>query len=202
MHDETIPSKSSSKSFLSASLLLALELVLLHGESHVQELLLLLGVHRLEASGHRRAGVAAGVHDVLAVVVLSLIEQSLNARLGEAPGTGVEGLLLGPDNGLGVRVHVKVLLELLPGEGVQLLKASDGDVVDVVLGTVLVQGSPNLTRAQNDSVNLLRSLDRAGLVLGVGDDPLEASVGTSEVLNIGAGQGMTEQSLGEEVDEG
>lgn len=158
-------------------------------------------MHLLETRSHRRAGVAAGVHDVLAVVVLGVVEQGLNARLSEAPGTGVERLLLGPDDGLGVGVLVKVLLELLPGEGVQLLNASEGDVVDVVLGTVLVESSPDLTAAENDSVNLLTGLENASLVLRVGDDPLEASVLTSEFLDVAAGQRVSEQRLGEEDDE-
>lgn len=181
--------------------LLALELVLLHSESHLEELLLLLGVRRLETSGHRRAGVAASVHDMLAVVVLSVVEQGLNTRLGEAPGTSVERLLLGPDDGLGVGVLVKVLLELLPGEGVQLLNAGEGDVVNVVLGTVLVESSPDLTTAENDSVNLLTRLENASLVLRVGDNPLEASVLTSELFNVATGQRVSEQGLGEEDDE-
>lgn len=158
-------------------------------------------MHLLETGSHRRAGVAAGVHDVLAVVVLSVVEQGLNARLSEAPSTGVERLLLGPDDGLGVGVLVKVLLELLPGEGVQLLNAGEGDVVDVVLGTVLVESGPDLTTAENDSVNLLTRLENASLVLRVGDDPLEASVLASELLDVAAGQRVSEQGLGEEDDE-
>jgi hypothetical protein len=138
---------------------------------------------------------------VLTVVVVSVVEQGLNARLSEAPGTSVERLLLSPDDGLGVGVLVKVLLELLPGEGVQLLNAGEGDVVDVVLGTVLVESSPDLTTAENDSVNLLTRLENASLVLRVGDDPLEASVLPSELLDVAAGQRVSQQRLGEEDDE-
>lgn len=155
----------------------------------------------LQASGDGRAGVAAGVHDVFAVVVLGLVEQGLDARLHEAPGTGVERLLLCPNDGLGVGVHVEVLLQLLPGEGVHLLNAGKGNVVELVVGAVLVQGSPDLTSAENNALNLLGSLDRAGLVLRVGDDPLEASVLAAKLLNVGAGERVTQQSLGEEDDE-
>ena len=158
-------------------------------------------MHGLGTGGHRRAGVAASVHDVFPAVVLSVIEQSLDTGLSEAPGTSVERLLLGPDDRLGVRVLVKVLLQLLPREGVQLLKTGDGDVVNLVIGAVLVEGGPDLTRAKNDSVNLLRRLDGARLVLRVGDDPLEASILASELLNVAAGQRVTEQRLGEEDDE-
>ena len=172
--------------------LLALELILLDGESHLQEFLLLLGMDVLQASGNRGTGVTAGVHDVFAVVVLGLVEQGLNTRLREAPGTGVERLLLCPNDRLGVGIHVEVLFQLLPGEGVQLLNAGKGNVVDLVLGTVLVQSGPDLTRAENDAVDLLGGLDSASLVLRVGDDPLEASVFTAKVFNAGAGEGVTE----------
>lgn len=159
-------------------------------------------MHRLQTSGNGSAGVTASIHDVLAVVVLGVVEQSLDTGLSEAPGTGVKRLLLAPDNGLGVGVLVKVLLQLLPREGVQLLNTGKGNVVDLVVGTVLVQSSPDLTRAQNDTLNLLRSLDSASLVLGIGDDPLEAGIGTAEVLNVGASKRVTEEGLGEENDKG
>jgi hypothetical protein len=135
---------------------------------------------------------------MFAVVVLGLVEQGLDTGLHEAPGTGVERLLLCPNDGLGVRVHVEVLLQLLPREGVQLLNASKGYVVDLVIGTVLVKSGPNLTGADNNTVNLLRSLDSASLVFRIGDDPLEASVLTAKVFNVGAGKRVTEKSLGEE----
>lgn len=157
-------------------------------------------MRRLKTSGHRGAGVTAGVHDVLAVVMLSLVEESLEAGLSETPGTGVQRLLLGPDNGLGVGVLVKVLLELLPWEGVKLLNAGDGDVVDLLLGTVLVQSGVDLTSAENDTINLLVRLDVAGLMRRVGDDPLELRV-PGELLNAGTGKRVTEKSLGEEDDE-
>lgn len=91
---------------LCARKLLALKLILGDGESHLQEILLLLCVNLLHAGGNRSARVTASVHDVLAVMVLRLVQQSLNARLGEAPGTSIQGLLLGPDDSLGVGVHV------------------------------------------------------------------------------------------------
>lgn len=138
----------------------------------------------LETGGDGCAGVSASVHDVLAVVVIGVVEKSLDTGLNEAPSTGVEGLLLTPDDSLGVGILVKVLLELLPGEGVELLNTGQGNVVDVVILTVLGEGSPDLTTAENHAVNLLRSLDGASLVLRVRDDPLEASVLTGELLNV------------------
>lgn len=139
---------------------------------------------------------------MLAVMVLSLVEKSLNTRLSKAPSTGVEGLFLSPDNRLGVGVAIEVLLELLPREGVKLLETGDGDVVDLVVGTVLVQGGVDLTRADDDTVDLLTGLDGALLVLRVFDEGAELSVLADEVLNARAGKRVTEQRLGEEDDEG
>lgn len=192
------PSKVCS---LSLICLLALELILFNSESHLKKLLLLLGVNLLETGGDRGAGVSASVHDVLASVVLSVVEQSLNAGLGEAPSTGVKRLLLAPDNCLGVGVHVEVLLKLLPREGVQLLNASEGNIVDLVLGSVLVKSGPDLTSAENDTLNLVRRLDSTSLMLRIGDDPLEASILASELLDVAARERMTEERLREEDDE-
>lgn len=178
------PSQSAPSIFSYSLRLLALELVLGDRECHLQKLLLFLLVCVLQASCHRGRGVTTSIHDVLAIVVLGLVEQSLDSRLCEAPGSGVKRLLLCPDNSLGIGIHVKVLLQLLPREGVQLLDTSQGHVVNLVLFAILVQAGPNLTSAKNNSVNLLRSLDSSSLVLRVGDDPLELSVGASEILNV------------------
>jgi len=59
--------------FISSNLL-TLELVLLDGESHLEQVLLLLHVGGLETSGDGGTGVAASVHDVLPVVVLGVVE--------------------------------------------------------------------------------------------------------------------------------
>ena len=127
--------------------LLALELLLSDAESILQQLLLLLDVAGLQAGSDGCRWVASSVHDVLAVVVLSLVQDGLDTWLGEGPGTGVKWLLLGPDDGLGVLVGVKVLLKLLPWEWSQLLNASDDGISDVVVGTVLQEGSVDLTSA-------------------------------------------------------
>jgi hypothetical protein len=157
-------------------------------------------VGSLETSGGRGAGVAAGVHDVLAVVVLCLVEEGLDAGLGVAPGAGVEGLLLGPDDGLGVGVLVEVLAQLLPREGVELLDAGEGDVVDVVGGAVLVQRGVHLARAQHDAVDLVVRLDLAREVRRVRDDPLELRV-ADKLVEVGTGERVAQQRLGEEEDE-
>jgi hypothetical protein len=181
--------------------LLALELVLLDSESHLEEVLLLLGVDVLETSGDRGTGVSASVHNVLASVVLSVVEQSLDTGLSEAPGTSVERLLLAPDDGLGVRVLVEVLLELLPREGVQLLNAGESDVVNVVVRSVLVKGSPDLASAENNTLNLVRRLDSTSLMLRVRNNPLESGVLASKSLDVAASKRVAEERLGEEDDE-
>lgn len=158
-------------------------------------------MHVFQTSGDRGTGVATRIHDVLSVMVLGLVEQRLDTGLDKTPGTSIEGLFLCPHNGLGVGVHVEVFLELLPWEWVELLNAGEGDVVNLVVGTVLVQGSPDLARAENYAVNLLGRLDGASLMLGVGDDPLKAGIRASEVFNVRAGKGMTQQGLGEKDDE-
>lgn len=140
----------------------------------------------LETRGDGRAGATAGVHDMFPVVVLGVVQQGLDTRLGEAPCAGVEGLLLAPDDGLSVGVLVEVLLELLPREGVKLLDAREGDVIDLLLGAVLVQSGVHLSGAEDDAVDLIVGLDLAGLVGGVGDDPVELRV-TGELVNVGAG---------------
>jgi hypothetical protein len=60
----------------------------------------------------------------------------------------------------------------LPREGIQLLDTSDGGVFNVLIGTMLVECSVDLASAKNDSVNLLRLVDR-GAMFRVGNDPLE-----------------------------
>ena len=156
----------------------------------------------LEARSDGGRGVPAGVHDVLAVVVLRLVEERLNTRLGETPCARVERLFLSPNDGLGVGVVVEVVLELLPGEGVELLDAGDGDVIDVVVGAVFVEGGVDLAGAEDDAVDLLGGLDAAGGVLGVRDDPLEGGAGVGKVLDVGAGDWVAKEGLGEEDDEG
>lgn len=80
----------------------------------------------LESCGYAGAGIPACIHDVSSVMMLCLIQQGLDSRLGEAPCACVEGFFLCPDNSFGVGVGVEVLAQLGPGEGVQLLDAGDG----------------------------------------------------------------------------
>jgi len=179
--------------------LLALEALLVEGESILQELLLLLEVNGLETSSDGGAAGTTSVQDVATVVVLGGVEQALDTGLGVGPGTGVEGLLLAPNDVLGVGVAVKVLLELSPWEGVQLLNTGDGGVADAVGLTVLDESSVDLTRAKDDTLDLLGGVD-GGTVALIGDDPLEVRV-TAQGLDIRAGNRVAQQRLGEEDDQ-
>jgi hypothetical protein len=168
----------------------------MNGKGILEELLLFLKMDTLETGGHGSTRRTTSVENVATVVVLSLVEQSLNTRLGVAPGTRIQRLLLAPHNVAGIGVTVEVLLKLSPREGMKLLDTSDGSVADTICLTVLHQRSVNLSGAQNDTLDLLRLINR-GAMGRVRDDPLEVGF-ASEVLNVGAGNRMTEKRLREE----
>ena len=175
-------------------------MILVNRESILQELLLLLKVDSLQTSSDGSAASATSVQDMAAVVVLGSVQQALNTGLGVRPGTSVERLLLAPDDVLGVGVAVKVLLQLSPREGVQLLNTGDGSVADTVGLAVLAQSSVDLSGAQDDALDLLRSIDGFSGVSLIGDDPLEVGLAV-QGLNVRAGKGVTQQRLGEEKDQ-
>lgn len=155
----------------------------------------------LQTGSNGCAGVASSVHDVPPVVVLSLVQKRLNSGLGKAPGTSVKGFLLAPDDVLRVGVRVKVLLKVLPWEGVELFDAGNGNVLQATRLTFLDKCGVDLTSTENNTIDLLV---RADLATGMGwvlDDPLEVRV-TSKLLNVGAGQRVSEKRLGEEENEG
>lgn len=170
------------------------------GKCIFKEFLLFLDVDGLETASHRRTRGTTSVEDVATVVVLCCVQQRLKTRLSEAPGTSVQRLFLGPNDVLGVGVAVEVLLQLSPGEGVQLLNTSDGGVADALGLTVLDQSGVHLTRADDDSLNLLRLIDLVA-VGRVRDDPLEVSV-TGEFIEVRASKRVTEEGLGEEQNQG
>ena len=154
----------------------------------------------LETGSDGSTWVATSVHDVTPVVMLCLVQQGLDSGLCKAPGTGVKGLLLRPDDVLGVGVRVKVLLQLLPWEGVQLLNTGDGNICEAASLTLIHQRSVDLTCAKNDTLDLLVRTNLTGLVRRVLDDPFEVRV-TGEFLDIRASHRVAEQRLREEEDE-
>ena len=79
---------------------------------------------------------------------------------------------MAPDDGLGVGVHIQILLQLLPGERVKLLDTGDSGVLEAVVRTVLVQRGVNLAGTEDHTINLLWIIDSVA-VLRVSDNPLE-----------------------------
>jgi hypothetical protein len=65
--------------------LLALELGLLDVESGIQQVLLFFHVAALKTSGDTGAGVSTSIENVSSVVVLGLVQQSLDTGLCEGP---------------------------------------------------------------------------------------------------------------------
>lgn len=125
-------------------------------------------------------------------MILGLVQQSLEPRLGEAPRAGIQRFLLRPDDGLGVGVGVEVFLQLGPGERVELLHAGDCCGFEVIVGgAVLVEGGVDLAGAHDDTVDFVVGFDVAGLVGWIGDDPLEVGV-ACEVGDGRSGEWMAE----------
>lgn len=161
--------------------LFSLQFVLSNGESSLQQLRFFLGMTGLETSSHTGTWISTCVHDVLSIMVLSVVQQSFNSRLSETPCTGIKRFFLTPNNGFGIGVHVKVLFELLPWERVELFDTSEGSVLDVVVGAVFAQGGINLSCAKDNTLDVLRLVDRFAM-FSIRDNPAELRV-TSEFLN-------------------
>ena len=117
--------------FPSCFFLLALQFILRDPKSHFQHIQLLFHMCSLQARRYTGARVAACIHNVLPIMVLRLVQQSLDAWLREAPRTRIQRLLLRPNNGLGIWVLIEILAELGPGERVELLYACDGSAVEL-----------------------------------------------------------------------
>lgn len=167
--------------------LLPLQLILRNPKSHLQHLLLLLQMRPLQPRRHTSTGVAARIHHMLPIMMLRLIQERLQSRLREAPRAGIQRLLLRPHDGLCVGVAVEVVLELGPGEGVELLDARDGDLLVVgVRGAVFVESGVDLAAAEDDAVGFFGGGYVAGRVGGVGDYPLKVRI-ADEVGDGGAG---------------
>ena len=154
----------------------------------------------LQSGCYTGAGVSTGVHNVLVIMMFGLVEEGLNAWLGERPRAGIKRLFLAPNDCLSVRIHVKVLLQLLPWKRVQLLNARDGRVEVFVFGPVFMQCDIYLAGTEDDTVNLLW-ISNGVAVLWVRDDPSEMCV-AGELLNGGAAERMSKKRLREEEDEG
>jgi len=166
-----------------------LTLQLRQSQSLVQQVLFLFDVTCLQTGSNRSARRTSSVPNVLISMLAALAKDGLHPWLNVAPGTSIQGLLLGPDDVLGIGELFEFVAELSPREGVQLLNTGNGDVVDIVRGTVLVEGSVYLSGAYQKALALLRGLDSVS-VLRIGNEPLEVGV-TGKVLDVGAREGVT-----------
>ena len=153
---------------------------------------------RLQTRGYTSAWVSASVHNMLSIVMLGVVQESLNSGLNERPGTSVKRLLLTPNNGLGVGVFVKILLQQLPWEWIELFNTGDGGVLDVVIGAVFLEGSVDLTGTENNTVNCIVVVDSSA-VLWILNNPSELRI-TSKLLDRRACNRMTEKRFREEND--
>lgn len=98
----------------------------------------------LQTRRDRGAGIATSIHDVLPVMILSIIQQSLNTGLSIAPSTSIKRLLLSPNDSFGIGVEIQIIPELLPREWVKLLDTSDSHIVNLLLSAILGQGCIDL----------------------------------------------------------
>jgi hypothetical protein len=157
-------------------------------------------VRVFKTSSHRRAGVTSGVHNVSPVVMLGLVQERLDSGLGEAPGTSVERLFLTPDDVLCIRIRVEVLLELLPWEGIELLDARNGNILQTASFTLLHECGVHLTCAENNAVDFFMRANLARSMSWVLNDPLEMRL-AGEFLDVGASERVAQKRFGEEEDE-
>jgi len=80
---------------------------------------------------------------------------------------------LSPDYVFRVGITVKVLLELCPGERVQLLNACDGRCAIVDFRTMSRERNVQLTGTEYNPCDVFMGLDLSRFVAGITNDPLE-----------------------------
>ena len=151
----------------------------------------------LETCGYTGTWIPAGVEDVLVRVMFSIVKKGFNSRLDEAPRPSIQRLLLRPDDIFRIRVHVQIFAQLLPREWIQLLNTGYSSALDAFFLAVLLKRNVSLARAHNDALDFFWGCDSRSGVCGVGNDPLEMRV-AGEVFDARAGEGMAEESFGEE----
>ena len=163
----------------------------MHREHLFKHVLFFLQVSRFQSRCCTCAWIPSSVHDVPPVVMLGLVQQRLDPRLYEHPCTRIEWLLLTPHDVLGVWIRIEILLELGPREWIQLLDPCDSGILNALRFSVLDEGSVDLSRAQNNALDLVMRCNRLA-VFGFWDDPLEVSI-LSEVLDVGSGNRMPQE---------
>jgi len=102
----------------------------------------------LHSSRNAGAWGSTSVLDMLCTVVFSLTEDSFQSGLHKGPGTCIERLFLCPNDLLKIGVFLKLVTNMGPREGVELLDTSDSNIVDSAGGTLLHKGSINLARTE------------------------------------------------------
>src|SRR5690554_744007 len=112
-----------------------------------------------------------------------------HVMLARVPGTLVQRLFLTPHQGLKVYVILERLVQLLLGEGIELLNAHDGYVVYLVLCAPGDEIIVNLAGTHDNAPDLLRF--KPGLIR---QHHLEMAIG--EVFQAGNGLLVTQQALG------
>src|SRR5207248_10341996 len=96
-------------------------------------------------------------------------------------------------------ITIQVLLKLCPWERVQLLNTSDCCILDPLGFTVLDESSVHLSSTQDDTIDLIRLLDRCAVTC-LGNDTLELRV-FQELFDVRASERVAEEKFGEEYDE-
>ena len=129
--------------------------------------------------------------------MVKLLEEVAHARLHKEPSTLVLGLLLYPFD-LSVGVTLQGWLDVAEGEGSDLLKSYNSNVIDAALGTLSLEIVVNLTRAEQ---HLLDLRIRYEISRGLLDDSLE-SESLLELLDLGVSSTVLEELLGDGHDEG
>ena len=156
--------------------LLPLEFVLLHRKCHLQQILLFSLMHTLQPRSHTCTRIPARVHDMSTIVMLCLIQQRLDTWLGEAPGTSIQRLFLGPDDVLSIGVAVQVVFDLGPREWMQLLDPGNGGGIIPDFLAVLEKCYVYLTCAEYDALDFIMGLNISAFVRRIGNDPLEVGL--------------------------
>jgi hypothetical protein len=178
---------------------LSFKLLLRYRKRSLQQLFLLLCMTCFQSGGDASAGISSGIHHMFPVVVFGVVQEGFDARLGKAPCSGIQRLLLTPNNRLGVGIHVEILLERLPRERIQLFDTRDCCVLVATVGAVFVESSIDLTSAENNAINFIWFGDGLAM-LGIWDDPLELRF-AGELFNTRSSNGVAEQRLGEKDNE-
>lgn len=80
----------------------------------------------LQSRRHARARVPPRIHHMFPIMMFRFVQQRLNPGLCETPRSRIQRFFLRPHDRFRIGIHVQILAELRPGEGVELLDTGDG----------------------------------------------------------------------------